>query len=57
MITNGHGAIARENEDSVSVSTSAMKKVELRGSLKEKLTLSFIIKSTNLRILDPIGQG
>lgn len=53
VITNG----AREIEDSISLSTSAMKTVALRGSLKEKLTLSFIIKSTNLKILDTIGQG
>ena len=44
-------------KDSISVSTSAVKSVKLRGSLKEKLTLSFTIKSTNLKIMDPIGQG
>ena len=53
VITNG----TRQREDSNSESINAMKTVALRGSLKEKLTLSFIIKSTNLKILNPIGQG
>ena len=53
VITNG----ARQREDSNLESISAMKTVALRGSLKEKLTHSFIIKSTNLKILNPIGQG
>ena len=53
VITNG----TRQRKDSNSESISAMKTVALRGSLKEKLTLSFIIKSTNLKILNPIGQG
>ena len=55
MPTNG--TREEENPISGSDSISAMKTVALRGSLKEKLTLSFIIKSTNLKILNPIGQG
>lgn len=31
--------------------------MELRGSIKEKLPPSLIIKSANLRLLDLIGQG
>ena len=31
--------------------------VMLKGSLKEKFTLSFIINSTNLRMRDTIGEG
>ena len=49
VITRG----IRENDQSI----GTMKGVEIRGSLKEKLAQSFIIKSTNLKILDPIGQG
>ena len=40
----------RENEDSINI-------VKLRGSIKEKISTSLIIKSANLRLLDPIGQG
>ena len=29
----------------------------VRDSLKSKLPQTLIIKSTNLRVLDPIGQG
>ena len=55
MVTNG--TREKENPISGSDSISATKTVARRGSLKEKLTLSFIIKSTNLKILYPIGQG
>ena len=55
VVTNGESL--KESDDFISESISAIKKVKLRGSLKERLTLSFIIKSTNLKILDPIGQG
>ena len=40
----------RENEDSINI-------VKLRGSIKEKVSTSLIIKSANLQLLDPIGQG
>ena len=40
----------RENEDSIN-------SVKLSGTLKENLPTSLIIKSANLRLLDPIGQG
>ena len=51
------GTTSRENEDSTGTAAIKHNVVELRGSMKEKFPPSFIIKSANLRLLDPIGQG
>ena len=41
-------------EDSIEVPERYM---VVRGSLKSKLPPTLIIKSANLRVLDPVGQG
>lgn len=46
-----------DNHQEDSISPDAMQHVVTRGSLEEKFPSPLIIKSTNLRILDPIGQG
>ena len=43
-----------DNEDPTTVPESCM---VVRGSLKSKLPPTLVIKSADLRILDPIGQG
>ena len=44
-----------KKEDSIHL--DAKLKVMIRGSLKAKLPPALTINSTNLRVLDPIGQG
>ena len=45
------------NESEDSGSTDNTWHVVVKGSLKKKLPPYLSIKSTNLKILDPIGQG
>ena len=51
-----HSNVADENED-LDSSTAPERYMVVRGSIKSKLPPTLIIKSTNLRVLDPIGQG
>ena len=48
------GNDAEENLDS---SFAPERYMVVRSSIKSKLPPTLIIKSTNLRVLDPIGQG
>ena len=47
----------RSHKKESSLHLDARLKVMMRGSMKEKLPPALIINSTNLRVMDPIGQG
>ena len=47
----------RNNKIEDSVALDAKEGVVMRGLLKAKLPPALTISSTNLRVLDPIGQG
>jgi hypothetical protein len=51
-----HNIIAEEDKDLES-STAPERYMVVRGSMKSKLPPALVIKSCNLRVLDPIGQG
>jgi hypothetical protein len=55
-VIHDNNIIAEENKDLES-STAPERYMVVRGSLKSKLQPALIIKSRNLRVLDPIGQG
>ena len=46
-----------DNKRESSIHLDARLKVMMRGSLKAKLPPALTISSSNLRVLDPIGQG
>ena len=53
-----HDHNIEENKDSESsMYTAPERYMVVRGSMKSKLPPALVIKSRNLRVLDPIGQG
>ena len=49
-----HGNVAIAN---ISDTVAPERYMVVRGSLKSKFPPALIIKSNNLRVLDPVGQG
>ena len=52
-----HDNIAEASIDGLDSSAAPETYVVVRGSMTSKLPPMLVIKSCNLRILDPIGQG
>ena len=53
-----HNIIDEEDKDlESSLYTAPERYMVVRGSMKSKLPPALVIKSRNLRVLDPIGQG
>ena len=55
-VIHDHIIIAEEDEDLES-STAPERYMVVGGSIKSKLPPALVLKSCNLRVLDPIGQG
>ena len=51
-----HNNIDEENKD-LDSGTAPERYMVVKGSMTSKLPRTLIIKSCNLRVLDPIGQG
>lgn len=58
-VIHDHNIIDEENKDLESSTYTAPERymVVNKGSMKSKLPPALVIKSCNLRVLDPIGQG
>ena len=51
-----HDNFDEENKD-LDSSTAPERYMVVKGSIRSKLPPTLVIKSRNLRVLDPIGQG
>ncbi len=56
-ITNSESKVMVDNSYDMAPNANHERSMVVRSSLKSKLPPTLIIKSTNLRVLDPIGQG
>ena len=54
VLSDNAEASVNSNED---LNATPKRNLVVRGSLKSKLPPTLIIKSANLRVLDPVGQG
>lgn len=52
-----HDDIVDEDTKDLESSTAPERYMVVKGSMKSKLPPTLVIKSSNLRVLDPIGQG